>query len=322
MSIEGIEEVIYGVEDLAKAERFWTDWGLRLAASSASELDFRTLNGSAVRVRAATDASLPPAIEPGSTVREVTWCVDSAADLDVLARHPGVTRRDTPAGSECVATDPNGLAIRFRVSTKQAVDVSGSASNNWGSPHRINEPSRIYERAEPIEIGHVVFFTDKLQACEDFYVALGFVVSDRYPGRAIFLRASPTGGHHDLFLLQVPGGKPGLNHVAFSVRDIHEVFGGGLHISRCGWETQLGPGRHPISSAYFWYVKTPCGGLAEYNADEDMLTSEWTPRDFTPSNEAFAEWAIEGGLDGNTRRQRAPGGDAIAAGKFGTERRN
>ena len=42
-----------------------------------------------------------------------------------------------------------------------------------------------------------------------------------------------------------------LNHVAYTVRDIHEVLGGGLHISRQGWKTQLGPGRHPISSAYF-----------------------------------------------------------------------
>ena len=44
-------------------------------------------------------------------------------------------------------------------------------------------------------------------------------------------------------LLNRPSPKRGLNHVAFTVRDIHEVFGGGLHFSRCGWETQLGPGR-------------------------------------------------------------------------------
>ena len=106
------------------------------------------------------------------------------------------------------------------------------------------------------------------------------------------------------FLLKSPTGRPKLNHVAFTVRDIHEVFGGGLHISRQGWETQLGPGRHPISSAYFWYVNSPCGGLAEYYADEDYLTENWQPRNFERKPELFAEWAVIGGFDGITRRQK------------------
>ena len=66
------------------------------------------------------------------------------------------------------------------------------------------------------------------------------------------------------------------------MRDIHEVFGGGMHIDRCGWETQLGPGRHPVSSAYFWYFQNPAGALIEYYADEDVLTPEWQPREFEP----------------------------------------
>ena len=91
--------------------------------------------------------------------------------------------------------------------------------------------------------------------------------------------------------------------MAYTVRDIHEVFGGGLHISRQGWKTQLGPGRHPISSAYFWYVHSPCGGLAEYYADEDFLTENWNPRSFERKPKLFAEWAVSGGLDGHSRRQ-------------------
>jgi len=80
-------------------------------------------------------------------------------------------------------------------------------------------------------------------------------------------------------------------------------FGGGLNISRHGWTTEIGPGRHPISSAFFWYVKCPAGGLAEYYADEDYVTPAWKPRELTPSPEMFAEWAITGGIDGNSRRQ-------------------
>src|SRR6185437_13142786 len=56
----------------------------------------------------------------------------------------------------------------------------------------------VHERAEPVEVGHVVFFTDALAPTTAFYEALGFRLSDRYPGRGHFLRCSERGGHHDL----------------------------------------------------------------------------------------------------------------------------
>jgi len=191
--------------------------------------------------------------------------------------------------------------------------------NTWNEKARRNQPGPIYERATPIEVGHVVFFVKDVKACEKFYAEnFGFVASDRYPNRGAFMRCSAEGGHHDLFLLQPPQPRSGLNHVAFTVRDIHEVFGGGMAMARQGWSTQLGPGRHPISSAYFWYFNFPGGGLIEYYADEDYLDAEWEAREFEPGPTVFAEWAIEGGLDGHTRRQKnakAPDG------KFLTEKR-
>ncbi|MBS0315769.1 MAG: VOC family protein, partial [Proteobacteria bacterium] len=193
-----------------------------------------------------------------------------------------------------------------------------AAMNTWTAKPRINRRAPIYERATPIEVGHVVFFVADVKACEAFYASrFGFVASDRYPDRGAFMRCAPDGGHHDLFLLQLPSGKRGLNHVAFTVRDIHEVFGGGMHVSRRGWETQLGPGRHPISSAYFWYFRNPAGGLIEYYADEDQLTQDWQAREFEPGPTVFAEWAIDGGIDGNTRRQKSAG---QPGGKFLTEK--
>jgi catechol 2,3-dioxygenase-like lactoylglutathione lyase family enzyme len=268
----------------------------------------------------ANDPSLPPAFEEGPTLREVTWGVATKAELDELrgrfASQPGHFETDDAVG--CI--DPNGMAIRVEVTRKRALDIHGSPSNVWGQTLRVDQPSPIYERAEPVEVGHVVFFTNRLAEQEKFYQELlGFEMSDRYPGRGAFMRCAPHGGHHDIFLLALPNGKRGLNHVAFTVRDIHEVFGGGMHISRCGWDTQLGPGRHPVSSAYFWYFQNPAGGLIEYYADEDQLTPDWQPRDFEPGPTVFAEWAIDGGIDGNTRRQKNA---KAPEGKFMTERKN
>jgi len=318
MSIQGIDQITYGSADLATCRRFFDDWGLKLVSESAAELVFESLNGCRVVVAHSDTPGLPPGTEPDPTLREVVWGVDGDADLaalrKTLAARPGFV--DTGARLGC--TDPNGLAVRFQRSVKRPVAVTGTRANTWDRRERVDTPSAIYARATPIEVGHVVFFVADLAATQAFYEALGFVTSDRYPGRGAFMRCAPRSGHHDLFLLATPDGKRGLNHVAFTVRDIHEVFGGGLHFSRCGWETQLGPGRHPISSAYFWYFRNPAGALCEYYADEDELTEGWQPRDFEPGPTVFAEWAIDGGIDGHTRRQKGRKAD----GKFLTDKRD
>lgn len=296
--ITGIDRITYGVEDVELCRRFFTDWGLESRKSGPQGSDFETLNGCEVLIRHKDDPSLPPAMEPGSTLREVVFGLDSGKNLPAMM-------------------DPNGMALKFRQSQKRSIDAKGVPINTWDHAARVDAPSAFYDRARPVEVGHLVLFTDKLDAMERFYVdRLGFIVSDRYPGRGVFMRSTPEGGHHDLFVLQTPVSKPGVNHVAFTVRDIHEVFGGGLHISRCGWTTEIGPGRHPVSSAYFWYVKCPAGGLAEYYSDEDYVTPAWKPRELTPSPELFAEWAITGGLDGKTRRQASgPAQETGTAGK-------
>jgi catechol 2,3-dioxygenase-like lactoylglutathione lyase family enzyme len=298
MSITGIDSITYGVEDLELCRRFFVDWGLQ----PKGENDFETLNGCEVKLRRKDDPSLPPAMEPGSTLREVIWGTDDDTTLP-----PRV--------------DPNGLALKFRKSRKREIDVRGVPANGWGLNDRVDRPAPVYERAQPVEVGHLVLFTDRLDKMERFYVGeLGFHVSDRYPGRGLFLRSTAEGGHHDVFVLQTPTSKPGVNHVAFAVRDLYEVFGGGMHVNRRGWTTEIGPGRHPVSSAFFWYVKCPAGGLAEYYADEDYVTRAWRPRELTPSPELFAEWAITGGIDGNTRRQAS--GPTVEAGTAGRAARD
>ncbi len=305
MSVIGIEKLEFGVEDLSACAKFMQDFGLQASAGNGAE--FTTLSGARVALHPLASSELPPAFEAGSTLRRMTWGVADSAQLAALAsrlaQQPGFRQRDDAL--EC--RDPNGMTLRIIVSQQRDVSLPVSPINQWGDVRRIDEPSPVYAQAQPINIGHVVFFVEDLAATERFYCdLLGFQVSDRYIDRAVFLRTQPRGGHHNLFLLKLPNRPRGLNHVAFTVRDIHEVIGGGLAMNKQQWSTFIGPGRHPISSAYFWYVNSPTGGAFEYYTNDDFLTENWQPRELEHSLVSFTEWAVEGGIDHDTRRQHKP----------------
>jgi catechol 2,3-dioxygenase-like lactoylglutathione lyase family enzyme len=304
MAVTGIDAVVFGVADMANAERFLEDWGMRPVVRTSDRLVYETRDGGQVIVRAKDAPDLPPAIEPGNTLREVVWgAADEAALTDTVnGLKAGGDLAEGPGGLVRVR-DPNGFSHAFRVSRRTKVVVAPTPANAPGTPGRVDRRSPVHDRAEPIAIGHIVLFANDFAAMRGFYTErMGFVVSDEYPGHGVFLRCQRRGEHHNVFVLNRPG-KPGINHVAFTLTDIHEVIGGGLAMSRKGWKTEIGPGRHPISSAYFWYFENPLGPPMEYYADDDFCTEAWQPRAFERKPELFAEWAIAGGIDGNTRRQ-------------------
>jgi catechol 2,3-dioxygenase-like lactoylglutathione lyase family enzyme len=305
--LTGIEKVTYGVDDMSLSCKFFSDWGLNLIKDKADIKVLETLEKSQIILRKTSDPQLPKAIEEGPTVREVIWGVSNQEALNTFIDKISSTV-DITWGDDGIprCTDPNGLSIGFQVTQCQKADVKGTPSNTYDQIFRVDLPAPVYDRARPLNISHVVFFVEDLEAHERFYIdLLGFNITDAYPGRGFFSRCVEEGTHHNLFLLKVPNRKKGINHVSFMLRDIYEVVGGGLHFSGCQWDTLVGPGRHPISSAFFWYFQCPGGGQVEYYSDEDYLTRDWKPRlNLEPTPENYAEWAIVGGLDLETRRQK------------------
>jgi len=296
MTITGIDAVTFGVADMAEAIRFLDDWGVKRAGTGV----YRCANRAEVRIQPMEAPKLPPAVEPGSTLRENLWGVDSKRALDAICRE--LSRdRDVIVDRDGTlhTTDDAGMAIAFRVTQRVKLKSKPLGFNTPGAPGRIDRPTTYYARATPQEISHVVIGVPDMKAAESFYVKrLCFRVSDRYAGRAVFLRGAPSGNHHHLFLLNAQDGHCHFNHIAFKVRDIHEVIGGGQFIARRGWETQAGPGRHYISSACFWYFKSPLGGAAEYAADEDVVTAKWRARTHRLTPEIFSEWTFNVPADG------------------------
>jgi hypothetical protein len=314
VNITNLESVTFGVDDFDACRRVWSEFGL--ARSAEDQDSFSCQDGSSVVLRSSADPSLPAAIEGGSTQREAIFGVRSREDLAAIAAELSKDRpvHETQDGT-LHTRDPLGFGIGFRVSRRTAVAAPELKFNTPGHPDRINTRGKFHDSARPLEMTHTVFMIDSPDEIVPFYVErLGFIVSDCYPGRGYFLRGGASRHHHDLFLLNV--GRRGFHHLAFELGSIHELFGGGLNMTRRGWRTALGPGRHPISSCYFWYFHSPCGGAAEYDFDSDVVDENWVPGEFAQTPDVFAEWCLAEGLadsllykgvqTGSTIKQKAP----------------
>ena len=301
MTIVGIDRITYGVANMDKARRFFTDWGLSKVSSSANRALFRTANHAEVLLLPRGHASLPCGVGRGSTVREITWGVKSKRDLARIANDLSRDRDvATDRDGTLHTTDDLGLGVAFRHTKSKPYKDLRAPLNAPGTVERLDQRATYYPRATPQSIGHTVWLVNEPGKIAAFYTErLGFRVSDQYTNDGgTFMRCQVVGGHHNHVAFKSPDGKQRLDHVAFLVRDINEVMAGGMNFANKGWKTAVGPGRHGISSAYFWYFDNPCGGMAEYFTDEDHLTEAWTPGTLTRSRQTFAEWFLPNGLPG------------------------
>jgi catechol 2,3-dioxygenase-like lactoylglutathione lyase family enzyme len=299
MAFVGIDAVVYGVTDIRKGLAAFQDFGLKKIKGGAKEGILETQDGSRVILRPRGDKSLPKAIQPGPTVREIVWGVEKATDLARIRRELEKDRTVTADKDGTLhSVDDIGLGIAFRKTRRRKLKTPAPTPIN--APEavvRYDDRATYYDKANPRTIGHAVFTVPDFKKAQRFYEKrLGFAVSDYYSGRGVFMRCKTPGGHHNLFFLEDESGKTQINHVAFGVSNTHELFAGGIHFASKGWKTAVGPGRHIVSSCYFWYFKNPCGGNIEYFVDEDFCTENWKPKRWNPAPHMFAEWALGDGL--------------------------
>ena len=118
------------------ASRIWTfaivfdDWGLRPVKRTDDEIVFETRQGPGVVLwNLNTQDFMFPAPQPGSTLREVVWGVESSQDLELIA---GEVSRDRPvkrsSDGSVHSIDPFGYGIGFnsgnmRVSSRRTIST-------------------------------------------------------------------------------------------------------------------------------------------------------------------------------------------------------
>jgi catechol 2,3-dioxygenase-like lactoylglutathione lyase family enzyme len=291
MRITGIEELTFGVDDIATSAKFCSDFGLE-RISTDPEI-FETRDGGRIILRPMDDPGLPKAITGGPTLRELTWGVKDSATLDEIRAELEKDRQTTFDGKTLRSVDDIGLAIDFTVTARRAVEEPLPAVNVPGHIQRgVNRRIEVKKDIRPRGIAHVVLDCVDEPTARRFYIdRLGFKVSDSFRDAGAFLRTSIKSEHHCLFT--VKRDQTGLNHVAFYLTDFHEVMLGGAGMIEAGWATRWGPGRHRLGSNYFWYINAPIGGAFEYTCDGDHVDDAWEPIELEFSRENSAIWSTQ-----------------------------
>jgi catechol 2,3-dioxygenase-like lactoylglutathione lyase family enzyme len=84
MALLGVQTLIYGVDNLDEAARFYDDLGLVAQHRADDGLDYVLEDGSTLLLRCNDGLALSPSLSDAPGVREVIWGVDSQAALDEL----------------------------------------------------------------------------------------------------------------------------------------------------------------------------------------------------------------------------------------------
>ena len=280
MNIIGPDALVFGVDDVAACSQYLTDYGLQPAGSGR----FEALDGTAVVIAAAGDASLPRAMGTASMLRKTVYGCADQATVDAIAAELLKDRevRRLPDGS-IESVDDLGFVLGFQVSVRQPLSLAAETVNAPGAAAQrgVNIVGASQDApARPRSLSHVVYFVPDAARGEAFYVKrLGFVCTDRFTGVGPFLRPAGTLDHHTLFMIQTPPHMKGVEHFTFHMGGPNDVMLAGSRMVAKGYESFWGPGRHKFGSNWFWYFNSPLGCHVEYDADMDLHDGTWTPRE-------------------------------------------
>jgi 2,3-dihydroxy-p-cumate/2,3-dihydroxybenzoate 3,4-dioxygenase len=145
----------------------------------------------------------------------------------------------------------------------------------------ITRPVEFTRHAGITEFGHLCLDApDVHEAYRFFSTRFNARVSDWIGDKACLMRIDPV--HHKLAVFQADG--PGLCHMNFQVETIDDVFRNWHFLVEHGVEIEMGPGRHPQSTAVFLYFLGPEGFTYEYSFGVRRIEDEaaWRPRTFDP----------------------------------------
>lgn len=145
----------------------------------------------------------------------------------------------------------------------------------------LGRPVSFSRRAGITEFGHVCLDAPDVREAYRFWsTTFNAKVSDWIGDGACLMRIDPV--HHKLAVFK--NDEPGLCHINFQVAEIDDVFRNWHFLLDNGVEIEMGPGRHPQSTAVFLYFLGPEGFTYEYSFGVRRIDDDatWRPRMFDP----------------------------------------
>lgn len=289
--------LVFERPDLDQAERFLTDFGLKVVQRSTLD----------VYLRAADSSPFCYLVRRADRERFVGFGLEvgSHDDLLALAKLPGASAIEVapyPGGGERVLlTDPSGFSIEAIHGQTPVAPLPHrhELPLNYDEQHRrINGTQRPPVAApEVLRLGHVVLEAADFQATCGWYTQhFGFIPSDVQvlPDGApavVFMRldlGDTPADHHTLAMAQ--GFMPAYSHSAYELVDADAVGMGQRLMRENGWDHAWGIGRHILGSQIFDYWSDPWGAKHEHYCDGDVFTAD-VPMGVHPvSREGMAQW--------------------------------
>jgi catechol 2,3-dioxygenase-like lactoylglutathione lyase family enzyme len=273
--------------DLAEAERFLEQFGLRVAARTDASIYLR-----------GTDPDPPCYVlsrgAPGVTA--IAFEADSASDLAKLSSIAGassISKLDEPAGGQVVRLrDPQGMQVEIvhgqaaldpiDPAPSHAFNMNGQKPRAGMLPNIGRGPSRVRR------IGHLVLESGDPGCVYGWYHDhLGLRKSDevRLPNggtQMIFAcldRGQEFVDHHVVGFQYALDEGARVQHVAFEVGNLDDLMAGHHHLKAKRRKAVWGVGRHRYGGQIYDYWASPWGLIHEHWTDTDLVNEDTVPTD-------------------------------------------
>ena len=185
-------------------------------------------------------------------------------------------------GHEAVAEGQRKRGIPVRelrddAGTLEVTDPDGNAVRLQGTVLRSGEHTADPGR-RPIRIQHATYSTHDMEPMVDFYVGLGFRVSDRMGANFTWLRS--TIEHHSIAITKGPI-TGGLDHYSWDLAEWEDFKTWSDRLTDNGVPITWGPGRHGPGGNLFVFFDDPDGNHIELSAEMERFfddRADYQPR--------------------------------------------
>jgi len=277
IELTDIAYVRSGVADLDKAVAFATEIvGLELVgpagqqAGAGSEAGPRT-----AALRADSRHHCLALVEGPSGVIASGFTL---ADEDALAAAESELERSGITVTRGAAAAARQRRVRSFIGFN---DPFGNRIELASQQETITRPVAFCRPAGITEFGHLCLDApDVHEAYRFWHSRFNARVSDWIGDAACLMRIDAV--HHKLAVFRGDG--PGLCHMNFQVAALDDVFRNWHFLVERGVEIEMGPGRHPQSTAVFLYFLGPEGFTYEYSYGVRRIEDDaaWRPRTYDP----------------------------------------